>query len=278
MQVIYLDWSTHRGVTILIEQGQKPLCVEDTQTFFDMDELLDWVSEPTLFISETTLESFRVERRQQIIDRIHAEGHEWKVTPNRHTPRQYQALGLPADAKKQSPKKGDDFDVCAIRAYATNPAHLKIAKVEYDQDKIDRRIAISKELTRMRKTATVVEGAKGGRKRINEKDLLSQRAIALLPDPKSLTETQRKVLTGANGKYREPIMAVVATGIQYTGSRKEFQSALGFFNHGFPSQARSDIYHHTWRHIKKAHPEVTSGDIQREVRWLYHQLKGHGTI
>jgi hypothetical protein len=271
---IWVDWSTNHGVTYEMSNGLKGV----VPTIFDLLRLLEELGIKNFrIISETTFENFRTGRRQKIIDLVHAKGGEWWVIPNIRTPRMYQVLGLSTRKKtihgvEEKSDKSDANDVKAIREYAlANPGHLKKATVETDEAKIERRVRVSNELTTLRKTPAILEDGE----EVDEKYLFAQEVIALLPDPEELTEVQKKVLLSKTDRtYRAPMLAAIGLATRHTSSRKEFTAALGFHDHGYPCQARSDMYHHSFKHILKGYPEVTKGDIQREVRWVRRQLVG----
>ena len=240
-ETIYFDWD-HNKVTTLTGSTSN-----EVVEYPSLDTLLDTLDQPTVLVGEATFESFDLAKRWSVIQRVEAEGHTLLTTPNRKTAKHRNELGL---------DKTDANDAITIRDIALNTAiHLKRPNVRTDEW-AERSQAANKELRILRQSG--------------QKDGVAEAIIPSLPDPKALPEDIRVALVGSNGKYSKTIVAAVAVAAKHTNSRREFERLVGLYVHGYPSQFRSDLHYHGFRHANKR--GATWRSFRKAIRWLYHEV------
>lgn len=261
MKTAYFDWSMNRGLSVLFDDD------EDVTLFANIEQLLNRLSEPHTLVSECTFESFNIDKRRALVDRVKREGHTWKTFNPRQTPRARKALGL---------EKTDDNDVRAIRYVASHqPQGLKLASVaegaEHDRRKA-MRDAANLELMLMRRDYAYLPSARSklGVKIVKRKDVFAQEIIdSHLPAYSDLNEFE--ALAWGNGKkYSLTLIAAVSVASRHSESRADFDYLTGLSANGYPSQIRSDV--HWWRYRYAREQGLTLSDFRREVRKLYHTL------
>lgn len=264
---IYFDWSMQRGLAVIGDEGG----VDDVRNFHSIDALLDTVDEPTTFVSETTFESFNIDNRRRLVERMSALGHDWRVLPTKLTPRARHALGL---------EKDDTNDVVAIRHVAlTNPDALKRPTV--DSPIKDKLAAANRELMILRRTynTEAAPRRKFGLRVIKKKDTYAETVCQFLPLYEDLDDTL-KVALGDGKSYSLTLVAALAKATKFADNRREFDSITGLFVNGYPSQIRSDLHHWRWRFIRRARDErgankLTISEYRRACRWVFHHLAPH---
>lgn len=261
MNTAYFDWSMNRGLSVLFNDDQ------NVTLYANIERLLDALDTPHVLISECTFESFNIDKRRALLERVHAAGHTWKTFNPRQTPRARNVLGL---------EKTDDNDVRAIRHVAlSQPQGLKPASVAEGAAHERReamRLAANNELMLMRRDYEYVPAprARLGVKIVKRKDVFAQEIIdAHLPEYQKLSETEQ--LAWGNGKkYSLTLIAAVSVAARHAESRKDFDYLTGLYMNGYPSQIRSDV--HWWRYRYAREQGLTLSDYRREVRKLYHLL------
>jgi len=262
LDTVYFDWGGKAVHTLTNDSN-------DIVVYPTLDALLDTLTGPTRIIGEATFESYNVSRREAVINRCRAEGHELLTTPNRATGRErHDVMGYPKGVKT------DSIDVGAIRHLARrNPACLKKPNI-VNPTWADRLDGANDEIMKLRRTYTHVESkrAKLGFKAVSAKDTYAQTVAGLLPPYESLPES-RKLALGDGKAYSSPLLAAAAIATKHADDRAEFERLAGLYHHGYPSQIRSDFHHWAFRYAKKRGVEMT--DFRRECRWLFHQLAPH---
>jgi hypothetical protein len=259
LNTIYFDWGNQ--LTTLTNDSEERI------PYPTIDALLDELGgTPHQLVCESTFESYRVDKRAEVIDRAKNAGHVWLCTPNRQTGRHRRSLGFAS--------KTDDIDVGVIRDLAlTKPLCLKAPSIPSDDDKrVTRLREANATLRDLRRTYRTVEAprTRAGFKRVSLKEDYSLNLAALLPAYSSLTPVQKKAL-GDGKKYSKPLLAAAGIATLYSENRREFEHLTGLHAHGYPSQIRSDVHWWTWNYVKKR-GGVTLSEFRREVRWLYHRL------
>lgn len=270
METFYFDWSMTRGLEVLPERDQDPLDTSLVARYATIDELLEVLAALKMnarLISESTFESFNIDKRRKLVEKAKAGGHEWLVMPTRQTPRMRNELGV---------EKDDVNDVLAIRHYArTRPEGLKPPTIREDvADKIVIREAANAELMVLRREYEKVANKSAlGFKFVSHKETYAKEVSESLPDYSTLPDI-RKAMLGDGKKYSAPLLAVAGVAAKHARNRKDYEYILGLYANGYPCQTRSDAHYWVWRFVKKRHPDAKMTDFRRELRWLYHQLKG----
>ena len=249
----YADWSTNKGLKVLADDEDEVFDVPDIQMLLDAYTLPD-----DTLVTETTFESFDVARRAKLMQAAERVGVTWLTVPNRLTPKARKDLGL---------EKSDENDVRAIRHNAiTRPASLRKASLP-DPDRIARRAEANRVLMHMRR-ARVARRTEDGQDVRSEKD---EYALGLARSLPEVPEDLRPALYGKNGKLSLTTLAAVGAAAQFASNRSEFEAICGLHANGYPSQIRSDLMYHSFRHRAKAGCDRTT--FRRAMRWLYQQVK-----
>jgi hypothetical protein len=260
MNTVYFDWSMQRGLSVLFND-------EDTvRVYPNIERLLDSLTTQTTLVSEATFESFRIDKRQALIDTVHRRGHEWLTFSGRRTPRARKALEL---------EKSDDNDVRAIRYVATyERAGLRPASVADSTDpRVAKREAANGELMTLRRNWISIDAPRvqSGFKIIRQKDIYADEVIAQLPTFSTLDDVKRRAMGIKDGKeYSKVLVAAAAIATKYSDNRTDFEFLAGLYSNGYPSQIRSDFHHWTFRFAKARGATMT--EFRKSCRWLYHQL------
>ncbi len=306
MERKYFDWDgSHLHVIGDFHNGgktPKPNEPYDTEveSFYDFDEFLNSLTEPTEIIGEPSFESFALQRRQEIVSKAAEDHHCLLTIPSRKTGYRRKQLGFSPD------DKCDALDVYVIRQIANDgKTRLKTARVYSADDPLPlARKAAQAQLVHLRQTTTKrpKKNAKVGQRsytRVNNKKLFARELMKRLPNPKTIDPIYRMVLCDG-AKYNEMVVAAVGVIVQHTRNRDDFTMVAGLLDCGYPSIMRSDFMRHLWvnklrikmpplppdhkklwRTNKKtgervAKPNlygmVTPTQFQRAIRWLRSQI------
>jgi hypothetical protein len=102
-------------------------------------------------------------------------------------------------------------------------------------------------------------------KGIVEKMSLSDKIAFVSAVSSHLTPERLKTSDGQHA-YSEKNILSVALGAMHADSRDEFEHITGFYSGGYKSELRSGLYH--------GQGDIPSKDWRREIRRLYHIIKG----
>jgi hypothetical protein len=107
-----------------------------------------------------------------------------------------------------------------------------------------------------------------------------QSLVVMLPDPNDPTGWKPAVLDivrnhlceqNEQGTYRYAMIPIVAVGVavQYSKTRKQFDSVAGLYKNGYRSKIRDDLFY--WNHFNTNRQSLTKYTFS--LRWLWHILR-----
>lgn len=251
------DWSITRDVAAVDPRGM-------SYRFKELEELIRYVPSGSTLVGESTFHSYDVRRRELVIQLAASRGVNLLTVPARGNTRRREAAGW--DEKNSQSKRIDIEDALAIQQAALNGAHLKKPAV-VDDAWAELRERAHKRFVYLRYS---------GQKEQYALDLMRR-----LP-PYRLQPIERMVALGRleNGElkgYNPVIVAAVGVAAEFVSGRADFERLTGLYSHGYPSQFRSDFMHWGWGKQPKKQERISLSMYRRELRWLFHQLKGNAT-
>lgn len=245
------DWSVGRGVTAVDPRGFKwaPATLE---------ELLCAVPRGSVVVGESTFESYDVRQRLRVMQVAESRDVTLLTVPARGNTRRRAAAGL---QEKTSQSKQTDFeDAVAIQHAAASGAHLKKPAA------VD---AAWEELREKAKQRFIYLRYSGQKNRYAT-DLMYARRLP----PFTLQSLERRIALGPTENYNLVIVAAVGVAAEFVSDRTDFERLTGLYAHGYPSQFRSDLMHWGWGRRPEKRERISLSAYRREIRWLFHQLKG----
>jgi len=266
LRTVAVDWD---GKAVHISEDG---ILEHVYDLPDQFVLLSQTTEPTRFVTESTIESYDPERRQATIVAFADAGHDLRTISPRLTGWWRAERGL---------LKSNAQDAVAIYHIATNGrTHLKRPSLYVDEAWIALRDEAEYEIMVLRRSG--------------RKDQLWEALVEQLPPFKSLTPIRQRAL-GAGGNYSKSILPAVYVAATYTRDNiKAWERLMGLYGAGKNSQFRSDVFN--WglapkltkvpvpgqttatgrqKMTVKTPIEIegmTKSDYRRELRWLYRQV------
>lgn len=289
--VVYFDWSLRRGVFAL--SGEHGL---DYKIYLNLNELLSDLGKPHRIIGEMTFDSFNLDRRNEVITRAAAEGHELLCVPTRQTTKSRYRAGF--SDKEADTLESDSQDAQSIRWQVQHGGALRAPGVAPDAAYTSVYKAVARELMLLRSTGEFSFNRNNNPKFVSDKESLPVLLEEHLPAVNDLPEEFRKALgssemrRGRHKGYNATALAAVAVLAKHCPNRRMFDRVSGLHSHAYGSQARSDLMFWSWAggnkrgkiHTKRDFemtPEnygtrkdgLTPAEYRRALRWLYQQVK-----
>lgn len=233
--LVAFDWSA--GALDCTFDGKKVFQVKK------IEDLAAMLKTPHKLVCEASFESFVPGRRHAMAQMLRDSGHELYVFRSTATERHRRAAEI---------EKTNENDARTIyRIAAETDTHL-YPLLDVDAEWITRREALNHEyfIIKMsrQKDAQLITPAK-----------------TILGKFKDLSLADKVRFGNAkNDGYSDTMLSAVYFATLNTTNRYEFERLLGLWQSACPSLLRSEIHHHSWRHIRKGKPDMTA--FRRSVR------------
>lgn len=231
-------------------------CTYDGETVFQVkkiEELAAMLKQPYKLVCEASFESFVPGRRHAMAQMLRDAGHEIYVFRSTATERHRRAADI---------EKSNENDARTIyRIAAETDTHI-YPLLDSDPDWTARREALNSEYF-------IIKMSK------QKNDQLIDPAKAILGKFKDLSPVDKVRFGNAkNDGYSDTMLSAVYFATLHTTNRYDFERLLGLWQSACPSLLRSEIHHHSWRHIRKGKPDMTA--FRRTVRNLRSVLIAAG--
>lgn len=223
-------------------------CTFNGKTVFQVkkiEELAAMLKKPHKLACEASFESFVPGRRHAMAQMLRDAGHEIYVFRSTATERHRRAADI---------EKTNENDARTIYRIAAETDTHVYPLLDIDAEWIARRKALNREYFILKmskqKDAQLITPAK---------DIIGK-FKDLSPEDKV------RFGNAKNDGYSDTMLAAVYFATLNTTNRYDFERLLGLWQSACPSLLRSEIHHHSWRHIRKGKPDMTA--FRRSVRNL----------